>query len=225
MKSPPRDLVVRVTDPPGREHVGVVVDSRVLADMAFLMVGLPVRSAPSLPVGGTTDVVLEGEPLSDGLDVEAWVTFRSEGQQHRNYELILLSNGLTLADALATRPTPAFAPRSADPPTARVQAAEVRGANGAAYRIDAPLIDVSATGMVLQVDLEQEGRLATTRRLSLSVSLPGEEDQLDVEAQIGNRRLRGASVLYDLDLLVAETPDYYSQEDRMRRYLRMTWKD
>ncbi|MFT7616734.1 MAG: hypothetical protein ACI97A_000362 [Planctomycetota bacterium] len=85
-------------------------------------------------------------------------------------------------------------------------------------RVEAIMIDISASGLGLFVLEEVEATLADTQAVQCNFSLPDMHERLSLPSEISLRQLDGAQVRYGLQF-DQEDPNYEDQAEAIRDFV------
>ncbi len=194
----------------GTSHPAAVLE------LAQGMLVLEFGDNPGLAValGDTAQVTLTGDCLETPLLVMARVAARSCGNGSTVLQLAAL-------DPQALRGSPACRRRQSvrvAPKPETKQAAELR-AVGELERVSARVLDLSRSGLRVELGLLDEGSIASCKVVNVQLQLPDEPEPLRFMAEIRSRTLRGENVQCGLRILFEKTQAREEVERRLTRYV------
>ncbi|MCY3003555.1 MAG: PilZ domain-containing protein [Planctomycetota bacterium] len=168
----------------------------------------------AIAIGDKARVALTGECLSTPLLVNASVTSRSS----RNDALVLQlvaddPRRLQASPTLRRRLSVRVAPRH-DAPTL----AELRPERDAAP-VPARVLDLSRSGLRVEVELLDEGAIADCTRVHVRMLLASDPQPLEFVAEIRSRTLQGEHIQCGLQILLDQTEGREEVDRRLGRYV------
>lgn len=168
----------------------------------------------AIAIGDKARVALTGECLGTPLLVNASVTARSSRQDTLVLQLVADDpRRLQASPSLRRRQSVRVAPRH-DGPTL----AELRPAADAAP-VPARVLDLSRSGLRVELELLDEGAIAACTRVHVRLLLAGDPEPLEFVAEIRSRTLQGEHIQCGLQILLDQTDRREEVDRRLGRYV------
>ena len=186
---------------------GRVVDN----DQSSILVAFTPEDAPQLPIAEEVQIELTGNDAS--LKVKARVVFQGERDHQIEYRFRLGPKDAPRLARLFRRRT-AF--RATPDPR---QPINVGVMTDEQLRFDAAMFDISAKGLSLLVNADDETKLFRSKHLRLTFHLPNQARLSEVFAVVRQRSLEGSVIRYGLQLDPRATEDFALQIERITRYV------